>query len=206
MTKFDITQWSDFVRGLVAEDTAESMREALSEGNSKDRRTVELLREVAEVGVFDAKLEIPEHALRGAKAIGSLRRPQAEEERGILRYLPFRLTFDSLLQPAAVGTRNLHAQDRQLIYESEGYTVEVRLEREADTATTALVGELLAQGESPRPATRIPVLIKAGDRIVAQATTGRFGEFQAEGLPAESLSLALMVGETECIQLPLHAM
>jgi hypothetical protein len=94
--------------------------------------------------------------------------------------------------------------DRQMIFESEGYTVEVRIEREADPATTALVGELLAQGEAPEPAPRIPVLIKAGDRIVAQATTGRFGEFQAEGLPAEPLSLALMVGERECIQLPLH--
>jgi hypothetical protein len=179
MTEFDITQWSDFVRGLVDDDTAKTMRKALSEGKSRDRRTVELLREVAEVGAFDSKLEIPEHALRGAKAIGSLRRPEAEKERGLLRYLPFRLTFDSLLQPAAVGTRNLHAQDRQMIFESEGYTVEVRIEREADPATTALVGELLAHGESPRPASRVPVLIKAGDRIVAQTSTGRFGEFQA---------------------------
>lgn len=206
MAKFNITQWSDFVRDLAQADTAEEMRSALLEGKAQDRRTVELLSQVAEVGRLDHELEIPPYALRGAKAIGCLGRLEqpAAATQGLLRFLPFELTFDSLLQPAAMGTRNLHASDRQLVFEASGYTVEVRMEQETDPASTVLVGELLRNQQGLQPVPHVPVLVKSGSRIVARSNTGRFGEFQAEGLPTEHLSLALMVGEQECIQLPLH--
>lgn len=206
MTQFDITQWSDFVRDLASGDSAAKMRTILEDGKARDRRTVALLTQVAEVGRFDHELEIPEYALRGAKAIGCLHRPDqvGAECGGLLRFLPFKLAFDSLLEPAAVGTRNLHAFDRQFVFEAADYQVEVRLEQETDPASTVLVGELLHQRKVLKPVPQVPVLVKSGSRIVARSNTGPFGEFQAEGLPTEDLSLALMVGEHQCIQLPLH--
>jgi hypothetical protein len=205
MAKFNITQWSDFVRDLAPADTVEKMQNAL-EGQRQNLRTVELLRQVAEVGRLDHELEIPHYALRGAKAIGSLHRPEQAggEVQNLLRYLPFEIIFDSLLQPAAMGTRNLHASDRQFVFEAADYTVEVRIEQEADPISAVLVGELLRNHQGLEPVPHVPVLVTSGSRIVARSNTGRFGEFQAEGLPTEHLSLALMVGEHECIQLPLH--
>lgn len=206
MAKFNITQWANFVREV---DTGleHEMRQALAGGDTEVLRTVELLRQVAELGKSDHELEIPEYAVRGAKAIGSLRRPELEEAepKGLLRYLPFQLKFDSLLEPATAGTRNLQASDRQLVFEAADYTVEVRLEQEAEPESTVLVGELLRQREALEPVPRIPVFVRSGELIVARSNTGRFGEFQAEGLPTENLSLALMVHPNECIYLPLNA-
>ena len=207
MTKFDITQWSDFVRGLTDAETEEAMRGALEKGQGEDARTVNLLRQVAEVGRLDHEFKIPDHALRGAKAIGSLQRPESAQEPSSswLRFLPFSVSYDSLLQPAAVGTRNLHTLDRQMVFDTEDYTVEVRLEQENEPSSTVLVGEILEKTDTVRPVPQVPVLIKASGQIVAQSTTGPFGEFQAEGLPTDPLTLALLVNETECIQLPLHS-
>ena len=71
---------------------------------------IDMLSLVAEVGQLDSALEIPEHAVRVAKAAGSLARPQdrpeTADERGLgrlLRYLPFSITFDSFAEPALAG-------------------------------------------------------------------------------------------------------
>jgi hypothetical protein len=202
---YDITEWCDFVRGLVDSDRARAMSETLASAPRRTRRRVEALRRVAEVGRADAELEIPAHALRGAKAIGSLWRPASAEEPegargGLLKYLPFTVAFDSFHQPAAVGTRDLQASDRQMIFDAASYRVDVRMEHETNPPSTVLVGELL---RGARPVPRVPVMVLAGDRVVGRSLTGRFGEFQAEGLPADPLRLCLLLDDEECIDLPL---
>jgi len=199
---YDVTEWCDFVRGLVDSGRARAMSETLASAPRRTRRRVEALRRVAAVGRADAELEIPEHALRGAKAIGGLRRPESADgaRGGLLKYLPFTVAFDSLRQPAAVGTRDLQASDRQMIFDAESYRVDVRMEHETSPPSTVLVGELL---RGARPVPRVPVMVLAGDRVVGRSLTGKFGEFQAEGLPADPLRLCLLLDDEQCIDLPL---
>ena len=105
-----------------------------------------------------------------------------------------------LLQPAAAGTRELQTWDRQVVYRSSDYTVDVRVEYETDS--TVLVGEIL---RNSRPLPEVPVLVASGERIVARSLSGEFGEFQAEDLPRDSLRLSLLVGSDERIDLPLES-
>lgn len=207
MSKFDITQWCDYVRGLVEPEISEAMRQDYEQATAKERRAVDALRRLEEVGRHDLGLQIPAHALRGAKAIGSLQRTgeHAGTPSKRLRFLPFEISFDSFLQPAMSGTRKLHSMDRQLVFEAETYRVDLRLEQETDQPNTVIVGELLQQEEKEdRPLPRVPVWIKSGERIVGRAMTGEFGEFQAEGLPASSLTLCLLVDDDVCVELPIR--
>lgn len=200
MKRYEITRWCDFVRGLVEPQEAAAMRRSLE--GPRPPREAAAMRRVVEVARSDRELDVPQHAIRGAKAIGSLqRRPAAAggAAPAFWRRLSFEVVFDSQLHPAAEGTRELQAWDRQVIYRSDDYTVDVRLEYETDG--TVLVGEILRDS---RPLPEVPVLVVADQRIVARSLSSEFGEFQAEDLPRDSLSLSLLVGSDERIDLPLE--
>lgn len=214
---FDITDWCDYVRGVADPERMEAMV-SMAEAGEAPSRLIDTLSLVAEVGQLDSTLEVPEHAVRVAKAAGSLRRPTSvvEAEPGffspsrLLRFLPFSITFDSLTQPAAAGTRNLQVADRQLSVEAEGFKVDLRLEHDTEPNSTVVVGQLLHRDReqgivSTSPISDVPVLAVEEGRIVGRSLTGRFGEFQAEGLPNKLSSLCLLVGPDECIELPIGA-
>ncbi len=204
--KFDITQWGDFVRGVADPEAEETMREQLASDPGASRGAVEALRQVAAVGRWDAEHPVPDHAVRIAKAIGSLRRrgaPEPSVERvSILRRLPFAVAFDSLLQPAVAGTRDLQTLHRQLVFEAEGYSVDVRMEHELEPPSAVVVGQVLSREDEARPVEGMPVLLVSDQQVVGRTVTGTYGEFQAEGLPRDPLSLYLLAGSEECLELP----
>ncbi len=207
MSDLDIIQWCDFVRGVLDPETDARMREQLNAGTAKIRKMVLLLNRVAAVGQSDAAMAIPEYALRSVKAMGSLQRPRAAaaSEKSLLRFLPFEIIFDSLGLPAPAGARFVQASHRQLTFKAEDFTVDVRLEHENGPNGTVIVGQLLLQADEAEPVSGIPVLVVSNDQIVGRSVTSRFGEFQAEGLPREPLSLSLLVSDEECIDVPLGA-
>lgn len=202
MTQFNITDWCDFVRGLVRADEKQRMERHLVTSES-DRRTVEILSRVAAVAREDRALEIPEHAVRGAKAIGSLARPEVETASprpSLLRRLSFDVVFDSLHQ-AAAGTRDLHTAHRQILLEADRFTVDVRWEQESDPQHSVIVGQIVRRPENAVPVTDVPVYVVAEGQIVGRARSNRFGEFQLEKLPRKTLKLCLVVDAEECLEL-----
>lgn len=203
---FDLSQWCDFARGVIDPETAARMEEQLATGSDSARRTATALRRVAAVGREDHRNRVPEHALRLAKAIGSLRRHAGGDRPSLLHRLPFRLAFDSWREPAPAGTRDLQTLHRQMVFEAGELSVEVRLERELDPPGTVVVGQVLRRtdgGVEPLP--RMPVVVLADERVAGRALSGRFGEFQAEGLPREPLRLCLLTAADRCLELPLDA-
>lgn len=207
MTKMNLTDLCDFTRGLSDAESDAALRSELLSAKPSARRFVDMLSRVATVGRLDEELEIPEHALRVAKAVGSLRRPArdaAEPCSGLMRYLPFSIDFDSLREPALVGTRNLHADDRQLRVSTEGYSVELRVERGTEADSTVVVGQLLeGDATAAKPAAEIPVLAIHSGRIVSRTCTGSFGEFHAERLPNDASNLCFLVEGQKCLEFPL---
>jgi len=208
MSKFDVTQWCDFVRGVAAPELEEALRERLASGEESARRTVNVLSRVRAVAEADRELAIPDYAVRIAKAAGSLQRPAAHEaatvpSSSLWRFLPFQISFDSFLQLAPTGTRDLQASHRQLTIRADEYTVDLRLDQDAGQLGTSVVGQVLRRRHETQPMPEVPVLLVAGGQIVERAVTSRFGEFHAEGLPREDLSLYVLVDNLACIALPL---
>ncbi len=203
MAEFDISEWSDFVRGTADPAVEARMRRHLdSEASSSSRRIVETLRWAADVGRSDHQDPVPAHAVRIAKAIASQGRDVARSSRTVplLQRLRGTLVFDSWLQPAPAGTRDLGGSHRRVIFEAEDYRIQVRLEGEPRSAVA--VGQVTSGGEAGRPLSRIPVLVFSGKEMIDRAVTSRYGEFQFEELPHQSLDLCLAVGE-DFLEIPL---
>ena len=156
MTTYDMTQWRDFTRGVAGSGGAEPMRAHLANASRREQGVVRRFERVVAVARKDAALAIPEHALRVAKAAGSLRRPASAR----LVRTPVTVLFDSFLQAVpAMGTRALQPSHQQIVYQAEGYTVEVRLEQETNPHRQVVVGQILCHQGEARPVSQIPVLV-----------------------------------------------
>lgn len=209
--RFDSDQWSDYVRGLADPSLEAAIEEQLATGNRRLEREAALWRRLAAVGHRDRERQVPEHAVRVAKAIGSLRRGDEEVPAASWwRRLAFTVAFDSLGQPAPAGVRSLETCGRHLVFEAERFTVDVRLERRAaadagpDRGTgVAVDGQILRCRDDEQPVPRTPVLVLSGGDIVSSTLASPEGEFHARGLPEETLNLCLLVGREECIEVPL---
>ncbi len=207
MAKFDITDWSDFVRGVATPEDEETMRQLLAPTARDAVTTTELaesLSRVAAVGRSDIKDPVPPHAVRIAKAIATTRQAVAQQARrsSLLKRLRCAVTFDSLLQPAPAGTRDLDRSHRTMVFEANSYRVDLRLEQELEPRSAVAVGQVTQSDADKGPLPRVPVLIFAGQDEVDRTVTSRFGEFHFEGLPRRRLDLCLVIGE-DFVELPL---
>ncbi len=202
MTKQDITQVADFVRGLMEPEAARQMEEYLQGpgASSSTQKEVSALRRVARLAEIDRNLQVPGYAVRCAKALGSVRRQETRES-SLLERLTMALTFDSRMAPAFAGTRDLRSSDRQMVFQSQGFQIDLRLE--TDKKGSVVVGQLIKDGKDVQPVADVPILAMAEEEIIARSKTGELGEFQAEGLSAESIALLFLVDDEKCLEVSL---
>lgn len=210
-TTFDSTHWCDYVRGTIEPDIVRRLEEQLASSGSASR-TVELFRRVVDLAEADRILEVPDYAVRIAKAVGGLSRAAepGQESSGVgyklasmFRFVPFRVTFDSL-QATPAGTRAPSSpHQRNLSFEAADFSIHVKLEQETNPYSQVVVGQLLHHEPRLRPVPDAPVLVLSKSRVVARSLTSRYGEFQAVGLPPDPLNLCLLVGREDCIDIPL---
>lgn len=200
MKHFDIAQWTDFVRGLAAADERVGMEQHLASNCSKCAATVAMLRQVVQTAQADASCEVPEYAVRNAKAIFALQRP----EKVTLRKIVAQLLFDSFLQPLPAGVRaSQQRMSRQALYQAGDYCIDVRIEHERGSANVVLVGQISSRRDPSRAMAGVPVLLMSQDRPLAQADSNEFGEFQMRYHPSQHLSLYVPVETSGEIEVPL---
>src|SRR5437899_6550124 len=80
MNHFDISKWADFVRGLIEESAQVAMKRHLASGCRKCRHTAELLRKLVTAARNDSQLQVPDYALRYARANFFLQQPDKRSE------------------------------------------------------------------------------------------------------------------------------
>lgn len=200
MTKYDITQMADFVRGLMDPESERMLQEFLAGPSaSSTKKELAALRHVARLAETDMNFQVPEHAVRCAKALGSIRRPEVPEV-SMLKRLAMALTFDSHVAPAVAGTRDMRSADRQLVFRSRGYQIDLRLEKDANGSV--VVGQLV-KGDEVEPVADVSVVAMAEEQVLSRSTTGALGEFQAEGLNADSIDFLFLVDDDFCLEVSL---
>jgi len=148
------------------------------------------LRKLIEVAVADAQYEVPESALHMARAFYNLQKP---EQVRVLPKVLAQLVFDSFREPSLAGVRGQQRITRQAMYEAGDYSVDLRLEQERGAATVALVGQIVNRVTPEQKVADIPVVLMAGQEILARARSNEFGEFQFEYQPRQPLSLHVPV-------------
>lgn len=204
MSKYEVTIWSDYVKGMLDPATRHELNAYLElPGSAAARRTVKAFEGLLAFAVRDAAVEPPASAMRSVKALGSMLRPTRESW---LHKLQAMMVFDSAMAPLVAGVRDLGHIDRQLIFRSNDYYIDLRLEQEAPNGAPngawVVVGQLLLEKDGVSPVAGIPVIAANDERFLSRSTTGKLGEFQAEGLPSADLRLLFLVDDELCLEVP----
>jgi hypothetical protein len=115
------------------------------------------------------------------------------------------LTFDSFAQPLPAGIRSGNAVARQLLYEADGLTIDLRIDKHANSKALSIVGQVLDARTLRLAPEAVPVaLLDRQGRPLHCTTTTSFGEFHLEfaSQPELQLSIEVDAGRSVCIPLP----
>jgi len=190
MKHFELAEWTDFVRGLVEKSARPALEHHLASGCRKCRHTADLLRKLVMAARSDSQVQVPDYALRCARAIFLLQQP---EKVLILPRIPARLLYDSFREPLPAGLRTQQRLSRQYLYQAGDYSLDVRLENERGSPRVALVGQIQNRKQPGKQLGSVPVQLLSGKQVLAQATSNSLGEFQMEYAPSKHLRLYVPV-------------
>jgi hypothetical protein len=200
MKHFTAQEWVDFVRDAVREDQKALMQAHLNSGCQRCQREAKTWLRVRETATRQRASEPDDSAVRFVKASFALSREcrAKHSSRSFAEVL-----FDSSLDPLPVGVRSAATSSRQLLFGAEDLRIDLRLEPKIDSENVSLIGQILDSADPTKSRMTASVaLLKAG-RVVSEANTNRFGEFQLEcGLAARmELRVTLPNGKEAYISL-----
>src|SRR5437899_9280506 len=191
MKHFELAEWTDFVRGLVEKSARLPLEHHLASGCRKCRHTADLLRKLVTAARNHSQVQVPDYALRCARAIFFLQQPEKVQ---ILPRIPARLLYDSFREPLPAGLRTQQRLSRQYLYQAGDYSLDLRLENERGTSRVALVGQIQNLKQAgKRLRGGVPVLLVSGKKILARAVSNSLGEFQMEYAPQKHQGLYVPV-------------
>jgi hypothetical protein len=188
MKHFDITQWTDFGRGVVPGPERADMETHLSgQGCAHCRATLDLVRRLIAVAQTEDRCTPPEYVVRCAKALSALQQPQKAGFPSLVAHL----IYDSFRDPMPAGMRCEDRTSRQALYEAGNFCLDLRLEHDRATPLVTLVGQLTNRTAPDTAMPEAPVLLMVRNDVVAHTVSNPFGEFQMEYAPARHLRLCV---------------
>ena len=180
----------DFVRGLLKPLERAAMEGRLSGGCQECQQSLDLLRRFASLAQAEAQYDVPEYAVRAAKAVFALQQPERVH---MLPRMAARMVFDSFREPLPAGMRAGHRISRQVLFEAGDYALDLRLEHERGSSYVTLVGQIANRKDPSLRMPDLPVFLLSARQIVARAFSNPFGEFQMEYKPKGRLRLFVPV-------------
>jgi len=194
MEHFSEQVWADFVRGI---GTPVELESHLSRGCADCAATSELWQQLREIAARESAYNPPEAAVRLAKVEFAASRIHEYRE------ITASMTFDSLSHPLLAGVRSVAAAARQMVYEADGFTVDLRFDSQAHPNKVHLIGQVLDK-RLPRTSLTDACVMLWTDRglPVVETRTNSLGEFTLEFADLDNLRLSIQVGRTH-IRIPL---
>lgn len=199
MEHFSDHTWSDFVRGSSKSDARANVELHLARGCSDCRVAFETWNRVQVTIAKERTYMPPNSAVRIVKQ--EFTASYALEQRPSVLA---NLLFDTFAQPLPAGIRSTVAVARQLVYEAEGLTVDLRLDPQPESNKICVVGQVLDKGAlqvSPSGAS-IMIWTEKGLPIV-QVSANESGEFRLEFEARHDLRLSINVAGRRTIRIPL---
>jgi hypothetical protein len=162
MKHYRAQEWVDFVRGTVGKDQKAVMQTHLDSGCRRCQREAKTWQRVRETANRQMAAEPDDSVVRfvkGSLAISGKREPK--HSRGFLA----EVLFDSSREP-----------------------LDLRLEPQIDSENVSLIGQILDSTDPTNGTAAASVALLKGGKVIAEASTNRFGEFQLDcnlGAPLE---------------------
>lgn len=196
MPHIPIERLTDHLLGEATEESSRQIGAHLDSGCRRCNALFDALAEVRRVGIADAAQRLPEDVERTIKALSGFARPPRQRQR-----VDMRPSFDSLAGSGLTGIRSLQSSSRHLVYYSQGFALDLRMDYERSVRDVVVVGQLLSRDWGPLP--DVPAYLISGNQVVSHSTTGRLGEFHMEGRPHGPMNLRLAVDDDEIIDVAL---
>jgi hypothetical protein len=186
------------VRGVAAPDVKSDVTAHLEQGCEECRAALQQWQAFADATQGEKSYNPPADVVRMIKREFALQHPPAEKT-----VLIPQLIFDSLAQPSPVGVRSSGAGARQVLYEIDGVTIDLRIETNPPSPRMVAVGQVMEK-HGPR-GVPIPLLVfnDRGQAVVETQTTEQ-GEFEFEFDANEPLRLSIELDLRRSLQLPLR--
>jgi hypothetical protein len=201
MKHYALDQWIDFTRGLLALEEGARMTEHLAAGCSRCQPDADFCAHLGQVCQRLEAQPVPESVTRLARAIFPVRTPE-RPKRGTR--LPIELIYDSFLVPAPAGLRATWQIGWQGLYRAGDCSVDLRIEPELKSTRAAVIGQITNHLLPEVEMGNIPVSLRAGNQVVVETLSNRFGEFQMEYEQQARLKLCIYLQDgSKNIQVPL---
>jgi hypothetical protein len=192
MKHFTTEEWIDFVNQVVSGSKKREMAGHLEKGCKRCKETASLWQKVRGTAESVDRYEVPESAVRLAKA--AFAGANLGRQRGRVAS-QVEVLFDSFLRPALAGARaSGDAGTRQMLYRAEPYQIDLHIEAKPGQDRIVIIGQLLDTRQADKPGSKVPVVISNLRGNVVHTVTNEFGEFREELQPSGDLEL-MITGE-----------
>jgi hypothetical protein len=198
MEHFSEQNWADFVRGVGNSENRAELESHLASDCGDCAAALNFWTRMHTVTTREGLSAPPPEVVRMVK-LEFAARPIAVRAEPLVA----NLMWDSFSQPALAGVRSIAAAARQMVYEAEGLTVDLRFDRPPQSNTIHLIGQALSS--------RTPRISMAGASVmlwtekglsIGETRANEFGEFKLEFEAQNQLRLSIEIGKS-LIRIPL---
>jgi len=197
MAHFAEEVWADYVRGLAASDVAQKLSAHLADNCVDCKKASAAWERIKTIALREAEYQAPQDLVRLAKLQFIVDAPQPQDSWA-------GLVFDTATQPAAAGVRGGLIHARQVIYEAESLTVDLRFERKISGNAISVAGQVLDRQEPLSwVSDAIVVLWTDKGRMVSKTEVNECGEFQLEFEPQNQLRISVITTGRKTLRIAL---
>jgi hypothetical protein len=199
MEHFSEQTWADFVRGVGASGTTLELEGHLAAGCEECKTSFALWGRLASVAAKEVDYAPPKSLIRLVKLYFASK--QKAEPQG---WMIARMIFDSATQPLPMGVRSGAASTRQVVYEAEGLTVDLRFERKQHSKTIAASGQVLDK-KAPLSwlGNATVVLWTDKGQMVTKTLANNHGEFHFEFEHQDQLRISIITANHRTLRIAL---
>ena len=198
MEHFSEQSWADFGRGFSTSEKARGIKAHLAADCLNCKASSLFWSRLQTMALAEGGYSAPENLVRLAKLEFAAKLQFRPEKWSLGKVL-----FDSFSQPLLAGVRSSAAVARQVVYEAEGLTVDLRFDVVLPSGKVSAVGQILDRQTARELLTGAPVVVwTENGQLMATTTANAYGEFQLEFEARDDLRLTVRVGDRR-VKMPL---
>ena len=197
-----LNELMDYTCGLLADEESARIKSHILAECEDCLGNLRWLEEVARLARQDRSFDFPEKTIKDMVAWF---KSQPAHSPPSVRKLIAKLTFDSLLPNQFVTVRGdldaghsiIPAAGRQMLFQTEGYDIDLRIEPIEDDPTIDLLGQILPQNETEAIHAGVTVSLWHNEKEQMSVKTDNQGFFRFSQTPLRVYDLKIQVAEVE---------